>query len=179
MAKCIKCGGGFLTRGRIRLADADICFKCFDSLGFDHKQGVYTGSLYKWDQIKDGYEAMRAREYAEAAAREAAKIGVSAEQYRQLNKADATDMEIKIFSKICALLKDDDRDPDLIDVSLGDNGSLLLMVDGVVFIRYKADAGVKWIIFENESSEKIRIAGAGRMNSFAPRIAQAYDSAAI
>ena len=57
MAKCIKCGGSFLTRGRIRLADADICFKCFDSLGFDHKAGIYDGKSYKWDEIKDGSAA--------------------------------------------------------------------------------------------------------------------------
>lgn len=56
MAKCVKCGGSFLTRGRIRLADADICFKCFDSLGFNHKTGIYDGKSYKWDDIKDGYD---------------------------------------------------------------------------------------------------------------------------
>ena len=177
MAKCIKCGGSFLTRGRIKLADADICFKCFDELGFDHKTGVYTGKLYKWDQIKDGYDTMRAREYAAAKAKQAGELGISVKQFKQLDNANATDMEIKIFSKICAVLSDDDRDPDPIDVSLGDNGSLLLMIDGVVFIRYKADSGVKWIIFENESPEKLRIQGAGRINSLAPRIAQAYDSA--
>lgn len=177
MAKCIKCGGSFLTRGRIKLADADICFKCFDALGFDHKTGVYTGKLYKWDQIKDGREAMQAREYAKEREKEASQIGVSLKQLRQLEAAGSTKMEIKILSAICALLKDEDRDPDLIDVSLGDNGSLLVMIDGVVFIRYKADAGVKWIIFENESGEKIRITGPGRLNTLAPRIVQAYDSA--
>lgn len=56
MAKCIKCGGSFLTRGRIRLADADICFKCFESLGFDRKTGIYDGKSYKWDDIKNGYD---------------------------------------------------------------------------------------------------------------------------
>ena len=54
MAKCIKCGGSFLTRGRIKLADADICFKCFDELGFDHKTGIYNGKSYKWNEIKVG-----------------------------------------------------------------------------------------------------------------------------
>ena len=62
MAKCIKCGGSFLTRGRIRLKDADICFKCFDSLGFNHKDGIYNGKQYRWDDIKDGYYAYRAKE---------------------------------------------------------------------------------------------------------------------
>lgn len=179
MSKCIKCGGSFLTRGRIRLADADICFKCYDSLGFDHKTGIYIGNTYRWDDIRDGQQALWARQHAAIAAQEAAELGVSYKQYKQLDQAGATDMESKIFARICAILADEERDHDLIDVSLGNNGSLLLMLDGVVFIRYKADAGVKWIIFENESSEKIRIAGAGKLNSLAPRIVQAYDSATI
>lgn len=55
MAKCICCGGSCLTRGRIKLVDADICFKCFDALGFDHKTDFYVArDLYKWDEIKDG-----------------------------------------------------------------------------------------------------------------------------
>lgn len=179
MAKCIKCGGSFLTRGRIKLADADICFKCFDSLGFDHKTGIYTGKTYSWNDIKDGADALLARRHAAQNAREASKLGVSEEQYKQLYNADATDREIEIFTLICNLLRDEDRDPDPIDVALGDNGSLLLMIDGVVFIRYKYDSGVKWISFENESSEKVRISGPAQLSNYARRVAQAYDSAAV
>ena len=55
MSKCISCGGSCLTRGRIKLMDADICFKCFDALGFDHKLEFYVArNLYKWDEIKVG-----------------------------------------------------------------------------------------------------------------------------
>lgn len=58
MAKCICCGGSCLTRGRIKLVDADICFKCFDALGFDHKTDFYVArDLYKWDEIKNGRAA--------------------------------------------------------------------------------------------------------------------------
>ena len=58
MAKCICCGGSCLTRGRIKLMDADICFKCFDALGFDHKLEFYVArNLYKWDEIKVGKSA--------------------------------------------------------------------------------------------------------------------------
>lgn len=57
MSKCIKCGKSFLTRGRVKLIDADICFKCFDSLGFDHKVDIYIAdSTYKWNDIKVGKE---------------------------------------------------------------------------------------------------------------------------
>lgn len=58
MAKCVKCGGSFLTRGRVKLMDADICFKCFDSLGFDHKTELAVArTMYRWDDIKDGRSA--------------------------------------------------------------------------------------------------------------------------
>lgn len=177
MSKCINCGKSFLARGRIKLADADICFKCFDSLGFDHKTGLYTGSLYKWDDIKDGFAAYSARQSAAANASQAAQLGIAPEQYKQLNRAGSTDKEIEVFALICNLLRDEGRDQDLIDVDLGDNGSLLLMIDGVVFVRYKYDSGVKWIAFENESSDKVRISGPAQLNNYARRLAEAYDSA--
>ena len=176
MAKCIKCGSSFIAKKRIKLKDADICGKCFEALGFDPKMGVYTGPTYSWDDIKDGYDAMLDRKIEAANIKEAASIGVSYAQYRQLNNIGATDMETKLVAKICAILKDEGRDPDLIEVSLGDNHDALLMVGGTVFIRLKADEGVKWIVFENESSDKIRIGGPARLNSLAGRIIQAYDS---
>lgn len=57
MAKCIKCGGSFFGRGKIKLKDAEICFKCFDDLGFDHKVDVYGSRDLKWDEIKNGRHA--------------------------------------------------------------------------------------------------------------------------
>lgn len=178
MSKCVRCGGSFLTRGRIKLADADICFKCYDALGFDHKTGIYIGKTYSWDQIKDGYDAMRSREYEMQAIKDARESGLTLKLYKQLNRVNSTPTEIKIMSAICAVLLDEGRDIDVIDAELGHNGSLMLMIDGVVFIEYKADDGVKWIRFCNEGEDKLRIGGAGRMNSLAPRIVAAYDSAA-
>lgn len=178
MAKCVKCGGSFLTRGRIKLADADICFKCFDSLGFNHKTGIYAGSTYKWDDIKDGFDAMMAREHAKKTAMEAFGLGLTPKIYKQLNKAEATDPEIRLMSAICALLSDEDRDIDALNVALGNNGSLLVMIDGVVIIEYKSDSGVKWIRLPHESDEKLRITGPASLNKLASRIVAAYDSAA-
>ena len=181
MAKCIRCGrfGMGVIHSAVKLKDKNmICSKCYKELGGSPLKDMTTASLlYTYDDIKDGFDAMYERDHASRVAQEAAALGVSYKQYKQLTDAAATDMESNILAMICAILRDEDRDPDQIDVSLGDNGSLLLMLDGVIFIRYKADAGVKWIIFENESPEKIRIAGPGRLNSYAARIVQAYDSA--
>ena len=178
MSKCVRCGGSFLTRGRIKLADADICFKCYDALGFDHKTGIYVGRSYSWDQIKDGFDAMMARKHLKQAEKDAQEAGLPLRLYRQVSQVDSTPMEVKIMSAICAVLQDEGRDVDVMDAALGHNGSLMLMIYGVVFIEYKASDGVKWIRFCNEGDDKLRIAGAGRMNSLAPRIVAAYDSAA-
>ena len=102
MAKCVRCGKSFLGRLKIKLKDAEICGKCYDELGFDPKTGINIGSLYKWDDIKDGYDAMRDRENAKKQVQEAANIGLNLKLYRQLHKAQATDPEIRLMSAICS-----------------------------------------------------------------------------
>lgn len=180
MAKCIRCGKSTLVKGHVKLADCAICTPCFKSLGFKLTDTA-TASMYKYDEIKDGHDAMIQRRIIETAARadkaEADKLGLNIKLIKQLDNAGATDPERRILGAICAVLEDESRDTDVIDVALGDNGSLLLMIDGVVFIRYKSDAGVKWIAFENEGGEKVRITGPARINAMADRVVEAYDSA--
>lgn len=178
MAKCIKCGKSFFGRGKIKLADAEICFKCYDELGFDHKIDIYGGSRYRWDEIKEGRDVLNRRKWDAEATKEAAALGLNLKLYRQINRAEATDPEIRLLGAICAVLEDEGRDTDVIDAALGDNGSLLLMVDGVVFIEYKAEPNVKWIRFDNEGEDKVRISGPGRINSLAARVVSAFDAVA-
>ena len=181
MSKCVRCGKSTFIRGHVSLKDSAICSPCFLSLGFKFGDSALAKSLYSYDDIKDGREKMEERRTAEWNQKYiqecADKFDLTVPHYRQLSKIHATDMERKIFSKIYAVLKDDGRDADLIDITLGERGSVCLSLNGTVFITYKADEGVKWIVFENESPEKIRIAGAGRMNSLAPRITAAFDFA--
>lgn len=179
MAKCVRCGKSFLTRGKIKLADAEICFKCYDELGFDHKIGIYGGDSHKWEDIKDGYDAMRSREYAKKSAIEAANLGLTPSLYRQMNSFEMTNLEVKVLRAICSTLSDEKRDINVLDCALGDNGSVLLMIDGVVIIEYKLDEGVKWIRLLNESEEKIRITGAAVINKMADRIVAAYDAGIV
>lgn len=176
MAKCIRCEKSFFGHGKIKLADAEICFKCYDELGFDHKTGLNIGSLYKWNDIKDGYEAMRAKENAKRLETEAEKLGLTVKLYNHLRKAEATDPEIRLMSAMCALLTDEGRDLDALNVALGDNGSLNVMINGDAIIQYKSDSGVKWIRFPHESNEKLRITGPASLNKLASRIVSAYDS---
>lgn len=179
MSKCIKCGKSTVVRGHVKLADAAICTPCFKSLGFKLNDTL-TASLYRYDDIKNGRDKYYQRKIEEDVnkydAESARSLGISLQQFRQLEAAGSTEMENKILGMICALLRDERRNPDALDVALGDNGSVLVMINGVVIMRYKADAGVKWICFEHEGGEKIRISGPARLNSMAERIAQAYDS---
>lgn len=174
MSKCVRCGNSFLMRRKVTLKDALICGKCYKELGFDN---YLISDTYRWDDIKDGYDAYRDRENQKYWIKEAEKSGLTLPHYRQLFSLGATDMEVKIFATIYALLNDEGKAADAIEISSGDNGSINLSVNGEIFISYKADGGVKWIVFENESPDKIRIGGAGRMNSLSPRIIQAFDSA--
>ena len=176
MSKCVRCGKSFLTRGKIKLADAEICFKCYDELGFDHKIGIYGGDSHKWEEIKDGRDAMYAREYAKQNAIEAANLGLTPKLYKQTKDIAMTNLEVKVLRAICSALSDENRDIDVLDAVLGDNGSVLLMIDDVVIIEYKLDEGVKWIRLLNESDEKIRITGAAVINKMADRIVAAYDA---
>lgn len=179
MSKCVRCGKSFLTRGKIKLADAEICFKCYDELGFDHKVGIYGGDPHKWEEIKDGRDVMYARENAKKNAQEAANLGLTPKLYEQIKSFEMTNLEVKVLRAICSTLSDEDRDIDVLDVALGDNGSVILLIDDVVIIEYKLDEGVKWIRLLNESDEKIRITGAAVINKMADRIVAAYDAGIV
>lgn len=115
MAKCVKCGKSFLTRGRIKLADADICFKCFDDLGFDHKTGIYNGSLYKWEDICDGWDAYMLKQHKERIKEQMIEEIANNPQdyfkvanYGQLRDVDATDEELEMFEVIKQIVDAED-----------------------------------------------------------------------
>lgn len=185
MAKCIRCGrsGMGVLHQAIKLKDKNmICFRCYKELGGTPMKDITTAPLtYSYDDIKDGFEAMANRRLSETILKanidEANKFGITFKLVKQLNEAGATGPEKRLLGAICSVLADEGRDIDVIDVTLGDNGSLLMMIDGVVFIEYKSDEGVKWIRFVNEGEDKIRISGPSRVNAMATRIVAAYDSA--
>lgn len=184
MAKCVRCGrsGMGILHQAVRLKDKNyICFKCYKELGGSPMKDMTIAALsYTYDDIKDGFEAMSARNVANLLARtndaEAERFGISRKLVSQLNEAGATDPEARLLGAICSVLADEDRDVDVLDVVLGHNGSLLVMIDGTVVIEYKSDSGVKWIRFPNESEEKIRISGPASINKMANRVVAAYDA---
>ena len=66
MAKCMMCGKSTLVKGHVKLADGAICTPCFLKLGFKLSDTA-TSSTYKYDDIKDGKDAMYKKKVAEAA----------------------------------------------------------------------------------------------------------------
>lgn len=186
MAKCIRCGRGGMgvLHQAVKLKDKNyVCFKCYKELGGQPMKDLTIAPLsYTYEDIKDGFEAMSNRRLSETILSvnmdEAEQFGITLKLVNQLNKAGATDPEIRLLGAICSVLADEGRDIDVIDAALGNNGSLLLMIDGVVFIEYKSDSGVKWIRFDNEGEEKIRITGPARINAMASRVVAAFDAAA-
>lgn len=171
MSKCKRCGRSLMFV-RIKLVDADICPKCIDELGFSGMIDSNIGSLYKWDDIKDGVQAYWDRQNAKTAA----SMGLLLKHYKQLNAAGSTELEDKVFAAMCAIWKDEGCDVSRLDIVPGTNGSLLVMMDGVVVVEYKGEPDVKWILLP-DSPDKVYIASA-RIMRLAKRIVAAYRSAA-
>lgn len=147
MAKCINCNGSFLTRGKIKLKDAYICFKCCDSLGFDHKTLVLTGSLYSWNDIKDGYNAYWARRYA------AEDPTVQFANYGQNRDVNATDEEVRIYDQLRTISGAENlelvrRSDSYVTAAIGDTD----------VARFKYTARAKWIRFPYVNDNKIPLA---------------------
>lgn len=171
MAKCKNCGKSMLL-GRIKLADAEICPTCIEALGFGDRISNQNGSLYRWDDVKDGIQAYWDRQNAKTAA----SMGLTLKHYKQLLAAAATDLEEKLFSAMCAIWKDEGCRVSRLDIAPGGNGSLLVLLDGTVVLQYKGERQVRWILFPDDP-DKVRIGNSGRINSLAKRITAAYRAA--
>lgn len=171
MAKCKRCGKAPLL-GLVKIADAHVCKRCLEELGFADRIDSYTASLYRWDDVKDGIQAYWNRQNAKTAA----SMGLTLKHYKQLNAACSTDLEDKLFAAMCAIWEDEDCDIDCLDIEATKKGSLLVLRDGVVILEYKGEPQVRWILFP-DSPDKVRIGNSGRINSLAKRLVAAYRSA--
>lgn len=180
MAKCIRCGGSLLLRGKVKLADAEICGKCYRELGFDVDQsGLLTARSTKWADMKDGkaeYDRRRwAKRKAEFAKAEAERLGLFYSDYATLDALECLDNEMKAVERVCALLEDEgcnsrkityERDP---GCPLG-----AFMGDEMLYqLRYTKD--VKWIRIGPDGEKKM-ISGPAGINKLAPKLVERYNS---
>lgn len=180
MAKCIKCGGSFLTRGRIRLADADICFKCFDSLGFDHKTGIYNGKSYKWEEIKDGSDSY----YANKIKRRLKDAALSSISVRMVGggygkELICTEEEREIYDIIRSLCDDANYESDRLELVRRNDEYITIIInadDGspLELARLKYTNKAKWICFAPEFG-KIQLTDTEDITNYTENIYSAYE----
>lgn len=151
MSKCIRCGGSFLTRFKIKLKDAYICRNCAMELGFP-KDFYLRSSSYSWDDIKDGREAyllrMRKKEIKDQVI-----TGFKMAHYGERRELECTDEEREIF--------------DIINENVDKSLQLVRKSDSYVTVlcgewdlaRVKFTERAKWILFPtvDRSDAKIYI----------------------
>lgn len=175
MAKCEKCGSSTLFRTAVKFKDNKfICVKCLKELGHEHpvKEAFYL-SMHTSEDILHP-EIKWARERDEACRRRAARLDISPAQYDALDKANATDFEINLFSRLCAILEDEGCETGSLVVTSGSGGSLMVFLGDVLLLEYKGEPQVKWIRLSDDPDNKIRFGQLSKINSLADRIVALY-----
>lgn len=154
MSKCIRCGGSFLTRRRIKLADSEICGKCFGELGFD-KSDMLISSLYKYDEIKNGREAYYNNRIDElAAADDIPAVSISFQGYGQERELNQTDEEQEIYNEVRSYISYTQFDlSPLRLVRVSDNYVTIKYGDWDL-VRCKFTNRAKWVLFPTVESQK-------------------------
>lgn len=177
MAKCIRCGGSFLTRGKVKLKDELICGKCFKELGFTDKTDVIVSSLYSYNDIKDGKDAYQQKKWAkqreENDIAEAKRLGLFYSDYRTLSDLDCEDGEMRIIEKICAVLDDEGCDTSKIEYEREPGSTLSAFVGDKKLYELKFTKDVKWIRI-GDDEEKNRIGNAAGINKLVGKLVEAY-----
>lgn len=176
--KCAKCGarGIGLWRPGWRFLDGKYaCRACIESMGIEWSSFRNPCAYYNFENVKDGLDVYWARYNADMWQRSADEARIPLAAYKQMSAAGATSFEERFFSRMCALLADEGCPPERLDIASGENGSLLVLLDGTVICEFKGERDVKWIRFPGE--EKIRVGNSAKLNSLVPRLVSSYRSA--
>lgn len=153
MAKCVRCGGSFLTRFKIKLKDAYICRQCTLELGFD-KDFYLRSSLYSWDDIKDGRDAYylkKKKQEIKDAVISSISVTMKGGQRRELI---CTEEEREIFDEIRNIFRSfgfDDSGLELVRVS---DNYVTVKAEPWDVARIKFSSRAKWVLFPSCESEK-------------------------
>ena len=177
MSKCERCGAGGigLIHSGVKFKDKKyICIKCLKELGHDHPvRDAYYLSLQTSEDILHP-EIRWEHQRQEDCRRRAERFDITPVQYDALDKAQATDFEVKVFSRLCALLEDEGCSSAALTVSSGTNGSLIVLLDGTVLLEFKGEPQVKWVRLSDDPDSKIRFGQLSKLNSLADRIVSLY-----
>lgn len=177
MATCERCGrsGMGLIHTAVKFKDKKyICVKCLKELGEEHP--VRDAGILALNTTEDILhpEIRWEREHQETCQRRAERLDITPEQYDALDKINATDFEIKAFSRICALLDDEGCRSEALSISAGKGGSIYVMLDGTILIEYKGEAQVKWIRLYDDYEQKVRFGQLSKLNGLTDRMAALY-----
>ena len=176
MAKCVRCGGSFLLRGKVNLADADICGKCFKELGFD-KDDLLTASIYKYDSIKDGRDAYYMNCIKKSIVDEAlASASVKIVGGNNNHELVCTEEEREIYNIICSLANDDRIQ--LFRKSDNYVSAVITSSQGygeMDIARFKFTTRAKWIRF-GPDFEKVPLTDPDDVEDMADEIQAAYEA---
>lgn len=180
MAKCVRCGGSFLLRGKVNLADADICGKCYRELGFDPSySGLLLARNIKWDDAKDGKEAYDRRQWAkrkaEYAREEAERLGLFFADYQTLSDLDCGGYEMKAVERVCALLEDEGCNSRKISYEREPGAPLSAYLGDDLLYQLKYTKDVKWIRI-GPDGEKKQISGPAGINKLVGKLTDRYNS---
>lgn len=177
MANCERCGRGRMQciSGIVKFKDGKyICVKCLKELGQEHPlKDAYYLSLHSSEDILHP-EIRWERERREAVLRRSARLEITPAQYEALEAAGATDFEMNLFSRLCALLEDEDCDSSALVVTSGGSGSLLVLLGGAELLTYKGEPKIKWIILPDDPDNKIRFGQVSKLNAIIDRIVKIY-----
>lgn len=169
MAKCIKCGGSFLTRRKVKLKDALICGNCYRDLGFTN---YLVSESYSFDDIKDGYDAYWKKKRKEEIKEQLKASGFSVKiagvnDYPEVNP---TDGEQKIFDYIKALCP--------VELTRKASEYVTAVYNETDVARFKFTERAKWVLFPYlENNKKRYIEKIEDLSAFKDDIIKSYDIA--
>lgn len=170
--KCIHCGSR-LRPLFLKIKDGRICSKCFKELGFDLRTVIYTSTLYSYDDIKDGYEAMLNRRHKDMLLRDAIdNVSVSSGLHKELN---ATDNERKAYRIIKQILDDNDYDTSFLQLVRRSDSYVTIDAFGSDLCRLRFGPKAQWIVFPWISNDRHVVEDISRLPELEDFITKSYD----
>lgn len=179
MAKCVRCGGSFLTRFKIKLKDEYICRNCALELGFP-KDFYLRSTLYSWDDIKDGRDAYLLKQEKKKIKQEAilnAVNSVKMAHYGEERDLICTEQEREIFDIIKDMLRGLGYDDSLLRLVRVSDSYVTAKIEPWDVARIKYTPRAKWVLFPSIdcADQKNRISSPEEVRAFSEQVQKTID----
>lgn len=179
MAKCVRCGGSFLTRFKIKLKDEYICRNCALELGFP-KDFYLRSTLYSWDDIKDGRDAYLLKQEKKKIKQEAilnAVNSVKMAHYGEERDLICTEQEREIFDIIKDMLRGLGYDDSLLRLVRVSDSYVTAKIEPWDVARIKYTPRAKWVLFPSVdcADQKNRISSPEEVRAFSEQVQKTID----